>query len=360
MRRILFLILMLTLPLISYSQSPMYEYLDLEKGDYIPENINSSRVAVIVNVLSIHSGFSVEGDWEKFSDQVHSSLYKMGIDAVIYINENDFISGNSTKNFYRAILTQRAIKNLIFVTQKEDGVELLCSPYNGSNTLINNAQSVYFRKSTSLNGLVLEFARDVKRAENPMQSFLIPDRPTYLNALSIVEKANLKNYPGQIRRSKMAVEKFPKLVLPEEASQELIAKIDAYNSNIELKNVALEKILEGFPWEIELIEYMSDEDLLRKRYQFVLRSLYASGKSIKAILKYKIMPGEAGYVSVIPVMPDNTSIKTYPQKTLLHKFYIRQNIAKNIYVGKWDADEDWKNAIQNYIGNMIQYFNKGN
>jgi len=127
-----------------------------------------------------------------------------------------------------------------------------------------------------------------------------------------------------------------------------------------MKNEELEKLLAALPYDIDFIDYMSDENLLRKRYQFLLRSLYASGESIKAMLKYKIQPSDAGYVSVIPIMPDNTSIKTFPRKTLLHKFYIRQNIAKNVYVGEWDADENWQGALQNYIGNMIQYFNKGN
>jgi hypothetical protein len=193
-----------------------------------------------------------------------------------------------------------------------------------------------------------------------MQNFLIPDKPTFLDALSIVQKSNLKNYPGQIRRSKMAVERFSKISAPANASDQLIARVNAYNVKIEQQNKELEILMKDFPYDVELINYMSDENLLRNRYQFVLRNVYASGESIRAILKYRNQTTEAGYISVIPVMPDRTVIKTFSRRTLLYKFYIRQNIAKNIYVGEWDADESWQDALSNYLGNMIQFFNKGN
>lgn len=355
---LLLLVSFLILPL--SAQTPIYEFRDLDKSGAIPSNINSTRTAVIVSVKPKETSPQTEGDWKKFSDKVHASLQKMRIDAVIYINETDYSSGNSTQNFYQDILSKRAIKNLVFVTDKGDQLELLCAPFSGGGDLINNEETVYFGQSSTLSRLMLAFAREVKRAENSISNFLIPDKPTYLDALSIVEKSNLKNYPGQVRRNKMAVEKFREIDVPENASPQLSEKIAAYNLTIQAKNKKLEQLLESFPYEIELIEYMSDEELLRKRYQFVLRSVFASANSIRAMLKYKIQPSEGGYVSVIPQMPDNTSIKTFQKETLLHKFYIRQNIAKNVYVGEWDADESWEAAFQNYIGNMIQYFNKGN
>ncbi|MEQ9402322.1 MAG: hypothetical protein RIM99_01945 [Cyclobacteriaceae bacterium] len=358
MRSISFVAVILT-SFFAFPQSPVYTYKDLKGGGRIPENINSARTAVFVNVPSVNNGL-LEGDWKKFCDQVHASLYKMRIDAVIYINEKDFLSGNSTRAFYESILSLRGVKNLIFVNPESSGIELVCAPYSESSALIKNNQEVYSRTSNSLSRLMLDFARDIKRAEYPMQNFLIPEKPAYLDALPIVEKSNLKIYPGQVRRSKLAVEKFSLLSLPENAGEELVQKINSYNAEVASKNQELQKLLESQPYDIEFIDYMSDEDLLRKRYQFVLRNLYASGESIQAMLKYDNQPSKAGFVSVIPVMPDNTTIKTFPRKALLHKFYIRQNIAKNVYVGEWDADQKWQDALLNYMGNMEQYFNKGN
>ncbi len=360
MTRISLLFLFISLPALLLAQTPIYEFRNLDIGNYIPSDLNSTRTAVFIQVQPKNGTYWVEGDWKSFTAEVHSYLYRMGIDVVIYINSNDFLSGNSTTNFYQRILSGRSIKNLIFIDKQNDGIEILCSPYNGKVSLIDNNQKAYKDSAPYLNRVMINFGREIKRTENPMQNFLIPDKPTYLDALSIVQNDNLKNYPGQIRRNKMAVEKFSKIPLGENASPELVAKINSFNAQIDSKNQQLEQLLKDFPYQIEFVDYMSDEDLLRGRYQFVLRNLYASGQSIKSMLKYQSSSSEAGYVSVVPIMPDNTSIKTFPKNALLHKFYIRQNIAKNVYVGEWDADETWQKALTNFVGNMMQYFNKGN
>lgn len=360
MLRLSFLFLFVSVPVFLFSQTSVYQFRDLQTGNIIPSDLNSSRTAVFINVQPSKTTFLEEGDWKGFSNQVHSYLYKMGIDAVIYINNTDFQSGNSSKNFYQNILSRRSIKNLIFITKTSTGVELICSLYNGKTSLLDNNQKAYQQNSAGLHRLMIDFGREIKRVENPMQNFLIPNKPTFLDALSIVKNSNLKNYPGQIRRTKMAVEKFAKIGVIETASNDIKTKIERYNLHVDAKNKELEELLKGFPHELEFVDYMTDEDLLRQRYQFVLRNIYASGESIRATLKYQNAPSDAGYVSVIPVMPDNTSIKTFSRKTLLYKFYIRQNIAKNVYVGEWDADETWQSALNNYMGNMIQFFNKGN
>ena len=360
MRRILFLFLFIALHCFSFAQTSIYEFRDLEEGSFIPTDLNSTRTAVFISMQPKNGSFYSEADWKDFSAQVHNYLYKMGIDVIIYINSNDFSSGNSTRNFYQTTLSTRKIKNLIFVTESKDGIEILCTPYNGKPSLISNNQKAYKRSSAGLHRVMIDFGREIKRTENPMQNFLIPDKPTFLDALSIVEKSNLKNYPGQIRRNKMAVEKFSKVATPENASPELTSRINRFNQQVENNNQELEELLKDFPYQIEFVDYMSDEDLLRRRFQFVLRNLYSSGESIRSMLKYEPSSSDAGYVSVIPIMPDNTSIKTFPKNALLHKFYIRQNIAKNVYVGEWDADVSWQKALTNFIGNMTQFFNKGN
>lgn len=355
------LIVFLLLSRSANSQEQIYSFRDLDFGTSVPENINSSRAAVIVSLKSEKSTYRLEADWKKFSDEVHGSIYQMGIDAVLYINANDLNSGNSTFQFYQEILLNRSVKNLIFLNQEKDNsYTLVLAPFNGKSSLISNNSNSYKRNNVSIRRLMIDLARDIKRADYESLNFLVPDKPTYLDALTIVEKSNLKNYPGQIRRSKFAVEKFQTKSIPEGASEALKEKIVQFNNAVELKNKELEEIVNQLPYDIEYIDYMSDEDLLRKRYQFVLRNVGATGESIRALLKYRSAPKEAGYVSVIPIMPDNTTIKTMPKNAIVHKFYIRQNIAKNVYVGEWDADETWQEALHNYIGNMLQFFNKGN
>ena len=357
--RSLFFVLTL-IPFSLFCQSPLYKFRDLDLGETIPQNINNSRTAAIIQIPTVKRSSLEEGDWKEFSDQAHRYLYKMGIDVVFYINYQDLNSGNSTRNFYQSILQKRAIDNIIFITKSDAGFELIVAPYSKKADIVTNNTKVYHRTAESLNSLLLNFGRDVKRMNLTVQNFLIPEKPTFLDALTIVQNSNLKNYPGQIRRSKLAVEKFQKLEVPQGASDQLLKTLTEYNEQIDQMNAELEERLKELPYDIEFIDYMTDENLLRRRYQFVLRNVTASAESIKAMLKYKDQSSSAGYVSVIPVMPDNTTIKTFSRKSLVHKFYIRQNIAKNVYVGEWDADETWQSALDNYIGNMLQYFNAGN
>ncbi len=360
MRRILILILIDSFPFLSISQSSLM-FRDLEYGSSIPKSLTSDRSAVIVNTASaMKNGFLIEGNWKEFCDQAHAMIYKMGVDAISYINQNDFMAGSSNAGFYSKILSSRSIKNLIFITGKAEEYVLICTAYNGNPTLINNEQPAYRKSTDNLQTLLLGFAKDIKRADYPSENFLIPEKSLFLDALPIVENNCLKNYPGHIRRSKLAVERFQKIEVPKNADEQLILEIDNYNTSIDGKNQEFESIMEQLPYPIEFIDYLSDEDLLRRRYQFVLRNVYATGESIRMMLKYDPQSSETAHVSVVPIMPDHTSIKMISKKALVHKFYIRQNISKNVYVGVWDADSTWQNALQNYIGNMIQYFDKGN
>ncbi|MEQ9305506.1 MAG: hypothetical protein RJQ14_16465, partial [Marinoscillum sp.] len=139
--------------------------------------------------------------------------------------------------------------------------------------------------------------------------------------------------------------------------ENVLANVIAYNQEIRTKNRELEKIMRSYPYEYVMIDPMSDDELKRNRYQFLLRSTHASAKSVKQMLDYEVLPSETGFVSVIPIMPDQTKVKTIPKNALVYKFYVRQNISKNVHVGEWDADTTWHQALNNMIGNLSQELN---
>ena len=64
--------------------------------------------------------------------------------------------------------------------------------------------------------------------------------------------------------------------------------------------------------------------------------------------------------TIIPIMPDQTRVKTIPRDAIVSKFYVRQNISKNVHVGEWDADVTWQEALTNMIGNLSQELNVKN
>ncbi|MEM6829029.1 MAG: hypothetical protein AAGA66_03635 [Bacteroidota bacterium] len=363
MRFTLSILLLLSFSFV-FAQSP-FEFQSLVFENKVPASLTSSRTAVIIDLKKKNeSSYTTSGDWKKTGNEAHGYLYKMGVDPVIYLNLLDYQSGNSTKGFYMDLLSNRGAEFIVFLKEVDDGFELICTKFDPQENLFKSGQSAFRYRSGSLKSVLLNFAREIKKSDQFPSNFLIPEKPFFANEIPIVEKLNLKNYPGQIRRSNLAIEKFAKVAVPKNGAEEMVKKINAYNLKVDAKNEELEQILQELQKELEyefkFIDHMSDEDLLRKRHQFLLRNVYASVASIRSLLKYEDEEIKDQYMSVIPIMPDNTSVKSIPKDALVHKFYIRQNIVKNVYVGEWDASETWQDALRNYIRNMIQYFNKGN
>ena len=143
------------------------------------------------------------------------------------------------------------------------------------------------------------------------------------------------------------------MTAPKGAGDELLAKIDEFNKRIIEMNTELERLIKRYPYEYVIIDPMSDDDLLRNKHQFVLRSINGQCQTLREMLDYTVNPSETAFISVIPELPDQTRVKPIPRNALVYKFYIKQNISKNVHVGEWDADETWQEALNNMIGNLI-------
>ena len=354
--KIVFLIYFLLLQVGLKGQIPVYDYVEFEPSLIVPERINSERTAIIVHVPDRIGSYKQVGEWKQVAEQVHKAFVKMGIDAVFYLNHYA-LEGEISKNNYKELFDSRRIKNIIFITESDLGVELLMCQYSGTSAFLSPGKPVFYLQKQKMDDLLLQTGKEIRRADLSRENFLIPEKPNYISGISIVEKSVLKNYPGILRRSRLVVERFSKLPVPSGSDGKVNQKIDAYNKNIEKKNAILVKLMEGYPYDYELIDPMSDEDLLRRRYQFVLRSVSGQASTVREMFDLDASDSETAYVSTIPVMPDQTLAKPISRDALVHKFYIRQNISKNLHIGVWDADVTWEAALRNMLGNLIQQHN---
>ena len=338
------------------AQKPIYDFVHFSETIAVPQTLNSERAAVIFSVPDqILDGFNQVGDYENVLLKTHKAFVTMGVDPILYLQDINYIASSSAQKSYVELFNQRKITNVIFFSQKDNEYEILIGPYSGSSKLILEGSEVFAMRSNSLHELLLDVGREIRRADYEIQNFLIPEKPSYIGGLSIVEKTLLKNYPGVLRRSKLAVERFALLDTSKTQNEEILARIIDYNRNIASKNLELEEILKSsYPYEFEMIDPMSDDELKRKRYQFVLRSVCSTVETAKKMLDYDVVPGTTGFASIIPVMPDQTRVKTIPRNAIVCKFYVRQNISKNVHVGVWDADVTWQEALHNMIGNLAQ------
>ncbi len=347
----------LCLTVLLLGQTPVYDFVSFNKTLTVPSDINSERSVVIFSVPNQNGDSERVGEYEEMLSKVHTAFVTMGIDAIFYLNELNLTASNSARLSYIELFNNRNIKNIIFISQSDNGFEYLMAPFDGTARLIKDGSDVFYLKDTDLYSLMLNVGKEVRRADQELLNFLIPEKPNYLGGLSIVEKTLLKNYPGILRRSKLAVERFTPLDTNNISNQQVLENIRNYNKEVEQKNRELENIMGTYPYEYVLIDPMSDDDLRRNRYQFLLRSARSSAGIVKQMLDYDVLPSETGFVSVIPVMPDQTRVKTIARDAIVHKFYIRQIISKNVHVGEWDADVTWQKALQNMIGNLTQKLN---
>ncbi|MEO9482901.1 MAG: hypothetical protein ABJG47_05620 [Ekhidna sp.] len=338
-------------------QTPIYDFVSFNKTLNVPANLNSERSAVIFSVPEKEADFIEVGDHEKLLTQVHKAFVTMGIDALFYLNEQNFTASNNSRFSYSALFNKRKIKTIIFLTQTAGGFKILMAPFDGTSRLMSDGADVFYMESDQLYSLLLNVGREIRRADQELYNFLIPEKPNYLHGLSIVENTLLKNYPGILRRSKLAVERFAPLDSTNISDPSVLSRIKKYNLEVADKNKELAQIMSLYPYEYILVDKMPDDELKRNRYQFILRSVKSSAGIVKQMLDYEVMASETGFVSVIPVMPDQTRVKTIPRNAIVHKFYIRQNISKNVHVGEWDADVSWQEALKNMIGNLSQELN---
>ncbi|MFK7953377.1 MAG: hypothetical protein AB8B73_11070 [Ekhidna sp.] len=346
-------ILFLFISISTLAQTPLYEYVNMEYTSDIPTNLNNSRSAVIINMPNKKGEFTELGDWKALASAAYSGFVKMKLDAIFCVNQVDLQSSTSSYETFVETFNKRRIKNLIFVTQNKNGFEIIVTAFKGTSSLLSNNQTAYRVSSEKLKDALLSLGREIRRAELEQGNFLIPDKPSFLSGKSIIEKTQLKNYPGQLRRSVLAVERFSKMP-DSDGNEEVSNKISAYNAAIDLKNQELDSIMKSYPYKYVMVDPMSDEELLRNRHQFILRSITGSTSGVRKMLEFDVVPSETDFVSMIPIMPDRTTIKTIPRNAIVTKFYVKQNISKNVHVGEWDADDTWQAALKNMIGNLSQ------
>ncbi len=359
--RLLFYSLLILHIIGSSAQSTVYDFASFKKSQSLPKELNSQRSAVIFSVPWYEDGFQTVGDYNKMVDKAHKAFRTMGIDAVIYLNNLTLTGNGSMVDSYAGIFQKRDIKTVIFLTKTVSSYEILITSFSGTSKFIKEDADAFYVQDTTLDNVLIRLGKEVRRAELKSSNFLIPEKPTFLDGVSIVENTLLKNYPGILRRSKLAVERFSYLDSTNVKDPLVLTRIKKQNEVLRKKNEELEQVVStSYPYEWEMIDRMSDDDLKRKRYQFVLRSLSGPASSVRKMLDYEVLPTETGFVSVIPVMPDQKRVITLPKNAIVHKFYIRQNISKNVHVGEWDADVSWQDALNNMIGNLSQELNVKN
>jgi len=337
----------------------------LDYNNQLPDDLLSSKTAVFVSVPPKSRNTSERGDWKTFSETAHSQFKKMGIDAVAYYFMDDLKAGNDPALFFSKELEKRQVKNIILLSQVPlkiagkvtERFVIVITPFNGENSFISNGQNAWKTQAKDYDKALKTLGKDVYRSKQSKTNFLIPDFPEFFEDADIIKGRRIPTFARDLKVDKLAIPKSTTVEIPDNRPGGAINKsvekeITEYNKNVVRDNTRLENIMKSYPLKYELTESSSDEELYKQGFQYVLLKLNTTGTNIRRMLDYEIDPSESDFVTV-KNKDGKVTLRSIPVNAPVYKYYVKHLYTKDVYTGdKWDADETWEDALQNFIMKM--------
>lgn len=317
----------------------------LNYSTQLPENLLYTKSVVFVNT-SVQSG---KNSWKELAQQAHSTFREAGVDAVAYYYFDDVKAGRDASRQLAEELKRREVQNVIVLSQGTRRITLLIAPFNGESTFVSNGQAAYKQEAVGSDQLFIEFGKAAYRSGLEAQNHLITDQPEFfVGAGNVIRGKRFEAFAQDLKLDKLAVPKFQEHDMMQ---QEDVGPGNNIAEQVERSNQSLEAIMADYPYEYELVDPAIEEDKLRQNgYQYILLKLHTSKDHIQDMLGYK-------------AQPDNTQkvgSETESSKVSVFKYYVKHIYTGDVYLGNvWDADEDWSEALSNYIRNMKEGLNIG-
>lgn len=336
------------------------QWLDMKSLDiqpHLPKYLLSRKSVVLVSVPRSKKDPNLRADWKGLSEKAHRAFKRMKIDAVAYYYLDDMFASPDANESFAKEMERREIKYIIILEQSESnqaGVEsyrISISGFNDKPSFVSERQKAWQTEGPDLDVLLSEMRKDVIRAEMERENYLIPDLPEFFTDAKILKGKRIPTYASDLKVDKLVVPKFQKYEMEDSTAlgSDALAKIAAYNAEVDRKNRRLEEIMLDYPLGYEFSETASDVDIYNQGYQFVLLTMHGSGKTIKEMLDYEVDPYETDYVTIRA----GSTLNTLPVDAVVFKYYVKHVYTQDAYLGsRWDADLTWEQALQNFIFHM--------
>ncbi|MTI32187.1 hypothetical protein [Xanthovirga aplysinae] len=336
----------------------------LDYSSDLPEGLLTQKSVVLVSVPPLE-GTSLRGDWKDVAKQVHPVLRKAGIDAVAYYNLEDVISGADATSSFSESFKKRQIGQLIllseiklFINEKEQNrFVVVATPFNQNSDLMSHGQPAWKAQSKQLDKTMEKLLKASEKSKQKKGNFLIIEHPEFLKYGNLIKGSRFPSFSPDLKLDNLAVPQFEEIEIPKgfpvnSANNRLTKQVKAENKKVGEKNKALAREMLEYPFNYGLVNYSKGEDNIKKAgYQFVLMRLKTSGKEIKKLLGYDENDSDQ-YITLVSQNGKNT-MRHIPADATVYKYYIKHLHTGDVYLGnQWDADEDWKSALQHFIRNL--------
>lgn len=306
-----------------FAQLPLNEqqfYSRLKKDGPLPEKLLTTRTTV----------FYPYNMPMKELMTVQASFQRTGIDAVAYVENDMLTAGREVAVAMAQYLLSREITNLVFILKKEDGFHFYITLFNNKANFVEQDQPAWFAVNKSLDELLRNIYRTAAGGLK-RENFLINEYPETGLRINPINGRRGEFFAVDLRVDPLAVPKFGD---PDMDS-------------------ALEEIMKLYPFKYTLTEAnLSENDLKKQGYLFVLRFVHARAKVAKNLLGYNTAQSESAVVSI--TYPDSEpQVKNIPANADVYKFFFKHIDSDNVYLGtKWDAETTWQQALINQLKGM--------
>lgn len=332
----------------------------LEYHDNLPKYLLSKKSVVIIDAPMSRKDARLRSDWKELARSVHIYFRKMNIDAIAYYHIDDLFAGVDPNLQFSSLLTKRQFKYVILVKEEvlpssEPKYTITVTPYNNEASIISQYQNAWKIEGSDLKQVLIEMAKDVIRGEMKMSNYLIPEDPEFFETTKIIKGKRIPTYATDLKVETLVVPRFQKFIVedPSKVDDSYLAKVKAFNDNIDRKNQKLEQIMESYkPLKYQLSDVYDSKALYNDGHQFVLNHISSTGQNIKQTLGYKFEPNETDYVT-LKANGSSSMVYPLPAEAAVTKYYVKHVFTNAVYTGlNWDADLTWEESLQNFIFHM--------
>lgn len=329
----------------------------------LPETIRSGKTVVLVNTTKVLPDQAFGKSAEPMINEAHKVFVEAGIDVVGYYNSREVLAGRDSQYGFSEAWKKREIKNIILITkadfqQKKKVVTryvILATTFNEEPSFFTNGQVGWKVQNKDFSKALSKLASAANRYEK--KNLLINDAPEYFDDVKMVWGEHVEGYLTDLDFGKLAVPKFEIVDIPNPKPSGLINNLvekQAEESNVlnAKNNQILAEKMKTYGYEYELVDpSLTEAELAKQGFSYILLRLYAPGVGIKRLLNYKESSRESYTTQIFN--NGKVTLRTIPANGLVYKYYIKHLRTGNVYLGpKWDADETWTDALDHMLYNV--------